>query len=152
MPPKRSRGRERRGGILMGKWVHRLKNIDLENRTADCDNCGPVNVVIKNRSGKTYKHVTCKVKYLEQRRKYRKRNPRGTRPGGDGWKYRSHVKDTCENCGFVAKDLCQMDVDHIDGNHSNNDPSNLQTLCANCHRLKTKLERNGMYAFHRKPE
>jgi 5-methylcytosine-specific restriction endonuclease McrA len=28
-------------------------------------------------------------------------------------------------------------VDHIDGNHSNNDPANLQTLCKNCHSLKT---------------
>lgn len=34
---------------------------------------------------------------------------------------------------------CQLDVDHIDGNHSNNKLSNLQTLCANCHRLKTHL-------------
>ena len=31
-----------------------------------------------------------------------------------------------------------MDVDHIDGNHDNNDPVNLKTLCACCHRLKTK--------------
>jgi len=40
---------------------------------------------------------------------------------------------------FVAKDPVQLDVDHIDRNPSNNDPSNLQTLCANCHRLKSKL-------------
>lgn len=33
---------------------------------------------------------------------------------------------------------CQLDVDHIDGNHDNNDISNLKTLCANCHRLKTQ--------------
>jgi hypothetical protein len=48
-------------------------------------------------------------------------------------------KDHCEMCGFVAKDPVQLDVDHIDRNSSNNDPSNLQTLCANCHRLKSKL-------------
>lgn len=49
------------------------------------------------------------------------------------------VKDTsCIKCGFVAVDPIQLDVDHIDGNPSNNDKSNLQTLCANCHRLKTK--------------
>ncbi|CAL9981083.1 HNH endonuclease [Vibrio phage D69] len=30
-------------------------------------------------------------------------------------------------------------VVHIDGNHSNNSIDNLQTLCANCHRLKTYL-------------
>jgi 5-methylcytosine-specific restriction endonuclease McrA len=46
--------------------------------------------------------------------------------------------DHCNKCGFVAEDPIQLDVDHIDGNPSNNDPSNTQTLCANCHRLKTK--------------
>ena len=47
-------------------------------------------------------------------------------------------KDHCERCGFIPEDTVQLDVDHIDANRSNNDPSNLQTLCANCHRLKTK--------------
>ncbi|QBZ70505.1 HNH endonuclease [Salmonella phage ZCSE2] len=51
--------------------------------------------------------------------------------------YRSFKKDYCEECGFVPVHPCQLDVDHIDGNHSNDDPSNLKTLCANCHRLKT---------------
>lgn len=53
-------------------------------------------------------------------------------------KYNNYVKlDSCEFCGFKAKHPCQLDVDHIDGNHCNNNHSNLQTLCANCHRLKT---------------
>ena len=43
----------------------------------------------------------------------------------------------CNHCGFEAVHRSQMDVDHIDGNHQNNDHSNLQVLCANCHRLKT---------------
>lgn len=43
----------------------------------------------------------------------------------------------CASCGFIAAVPMQLDIDHIDGNHNNNDPSNLQTLCANCHRLKT---------------
>lgn len=50
-------------------------------------------------------------------------------------------KDNCERCGFIPEDKCQLDVDHIDMNPSNNNPDNLQTLCANCHRLKTKQER-----------
>jgi 5-methylcytosine-specific restriction endonuclease McrA len=52
----------------------------------------------------------------------------------------------CQLCGFVAVDRIQLDIDHIDGNRSNNDPSNLQTLCANCHRLKTKRNKDGVYA------
>jgi len=51
--------------------------------------------------------------------------------------YRAELKNSCEECGFIPVHLCQLDVDHIDGNHDNNDPSNLKTLCANCHRLKT---------------
>jgi hypothetical protein len=43
----------------------------------------------------------------------------------------------CERCEFVPEHSCQLDVDHKDGNKLNNDPANLQTLCANCHRLKT---------------
>lgn len=53
-----------------------------------------------------------------------------------------YKKDKCDKCGFVALHACQLDVDHIDGNHSNNDPTNLQTLCANCHRLKTQLNKD----------
>ena len=55
--------------------------------------------------------------------------------------YRKHKKKQCEKCGFIPKNKCQLDVDHIDGNHSNNDIDNLQTLCANCHRLKTHKDR-----------
>lgn len=56
------------------------------------------------------------------------------------FKYRQHKKDKCEYCGFIPIHSCQLDVDHIDGNHSNNDSTNLQTLCANCHRIKTMLQ------------
>ena len=53
-------------------------------------------------------------------------------------KNRNYIKKaSCETCGFVAIHPMQMDIDHIDGNHANNDLENLQTLCANCHRLKT---------------
>ena len=56
--------------------------------------------------------------------------------------YRTHKKNYCENCGFVAIHKCQLDVDHIDGNHNNNNLDNLQTLCANCHRLKTYVNQD----------
>jgi hypothetical protein len=31
----------------------------------------------------------------------------------------------------------QLDVHHRDGDRENDDPQNLETLCANCHRLET---------------
>lgn len=51
--------------------------------------------------------------------------------------YRRYIKASCERCGFVPEHVCQLDVDHVDGDKANNDPTNLMTLCANCHRLKT---------------
>lgn len=43
----------------------------------------------------------------------------------------------CEMCGFQPVHICQMDIDHIDENHSNNEENNLMLLCSNCHRLKS---------------
>lgn len=34
-------------------------------------------------------------------------------------------------------DPCQLDINHIDGNNNNRDPSNIEVLCANCHRVVT---------------
>ena len=53
----------------------------------------------------------------------------------------------CEMCGFVPEYDCQLDVDHIDGDRNNNDPLNLQTLCANCHRAKTHEERDHLNSY-----
>lgn len=53
--------------------------------------------------------------------------------------YHAYRKDYCEQCDFKPVHISQLDVDHIDGDRFNNDPANLQTLCANCHRLKTHL-------------
>ena len=59
--------------------------------------------------------------------------------------YIKYKGSKCEHCGFVPVHSCQLDVDHIDGDRSNNHPENLQTLCANCHRLKTLVCRDGPY-------
>ena len=57
-------------------------------------------------------------------------------------------KDYCENqdarlgvkCTSTIEGRWQLDMDHIDGNNSNNDPDNLQTLCKNCHAKKSRLQ------------
>lgn len=50
--------------------------------------------------------------------------------------------EKCEICGFEAVNKCQLDIDHINGDSKNNDFSNLQILCANCHRLKTLMNKD----------
>jgi hypothetical protein len=62
--------------------------------------------------------------------------------------YAIHKKESCESCGFVPEWQGQLDVDHIDGNHSNNKLDNLKTLCANCHRLKTYLCKDSHESFN----
>ncbi len=73
-----------------------------------------------------------------------------TRYGINGWDYRQYRKEYCENidnrlgykCTTTIIDVgYQLEVDHIDENHNNNDIDNLQTLCACCHRIKTKYYR-----------
>jgi hypothetical protein len=66
-------------------------------------------------------------------------------------KLKGHKKEYCENkdgsilgfpCTANIIDPCQLHIDHSDGDRYNNDPGNLVTLCANCHALKTKREKN----------
>ena len=61
--------------------------------------------------------------------------------------YKKWRKDYCENIdgrlGFkctttIVDKWYQLETDHIDENHENNVKENMQTLCACCHRIKTK--------------
>ena len=74
----------------------------------------------------------------------------------------SHQRKThCEHCGYtpltdtrvqdvadlkVRNRLCRtlLTVDHIDGNHENNNDENLQTLCTVCHAIKTVINGDTM--------
>ena len=72
---------------------------------------------------------------IELRKKF------GLHPYLNKRKYRIHLKESCERCGFVPEAYCQLTVHHLDKNHKNNDPLNLQTLCHNCHNLVHHLDR-----------
>ena len=45
------------------------------------------------------------------------------------WRAKPHRKSACEECGTTKR----LHVHHKDKNWRNDDPSNLQTLCATCH-------------------
>lgn len=60
----------------------------------------------------------------------------------DKWKLDSGCANKDGHYGFpcVCADLLdpvQIDINHIDGNNDNRDPSNVECLCAMCHRLVT---------------
>jgi hypothetical protein len=123
----------------LGQWVHRLSNIDPDAMEADCANCGHVRV---------YRHGIKRLVWKCYLAGHDPSKPLPTKRPGRG-RPRTNLRlvkeDRCSLCGFVPVDPCQLDVDHIDGNHDNNDPSNFRTLCANCHRLETKLKQQGIY-------
>lgn len=123
------------------KGVHLLSEIDRESKTATCKNCGPVGLSFFTNRGAPAQRCG---KAMQERQWKRTRPPRPyMNAKRKNHVYRLQVASllTCEHCGFNARDSCQIDVDHIDGDHKNNQKANLQALCANCHRLKTKKER-----------
>jgi len=115
----------------MGLWTHRLSEIDEVNKSSLCSFCGLTKIkkVGKHKNGKI--HWRC-VK--AEKRIYKKKDRR---------------KSVYERCGFKPEHKCQLDLDHIDGNHNNNHFSNCQTLCANCHRLKTFQNRDWDKSTHK---
>lgn len=106
-----------------------------------CEHCSES--FVPNRSDKKYCTHNCQTYASSKRTGYKNKwTKESAAKRNKNHVYKKYKKDTCECCGFVAVHTCQLDVDHIDGVHSNNDKTNLQTLCANCHRLKTWLNRD----------
>lgn len=65
------------------------------------------------------------------------------------WRARRHRKPTCEECATTQN----LHVHHKDRNHTNNDPSNLATLCASCHlRLHWREDREKRMEAARKAQ
>lgn len=59
------------------------------------------------------------------------------------WRAQKHRAATCAECGTVS----DLHVHHKDRNPSNNDPTNLLTLCASCHlRLHWREDRDARMA------
>ena len=113
--------------------VHVLSEIDAAARAAVCASCGPVALIPdgQRRGKQRWACANSRVPAVP-------RVPRARRPRVATGKrsYRSHKQAACSRCNFIPEDLCQLDVHHKDHNHKNNNPDNLETVCANCHRLE----------------
>jgi dihydroorotase len=127
-----------------------------ELRTADCMICGPnVKVYSRGKAG-----FICAISDKNRQSAWRKtdngklysRRNTAKHKLNHVVPHRKHLKDSCEKCGFVAIDKCQLDVHHVDFNHKNNNPENLQTLCANCHRLLHEVARKNNLITLKKSE
>jgi len=77
-----------------------------------------------------------------------------------GQKYKQYRKDYCENIdgrlGFVCTATIvdvrwQLETDHRDGDKNNNSKENMQTFCANCHRVKTKMKKENL-SMQKRPD
>lgn len=111
----------------VGKWIHKLNNIDSKLRIGDCAHCGRVRL---KKAGNGWR---CYNKYREQNSEWLHSEAHKDARRD----YRRHKKDFCERsqCSSTIEDIAQLDIHHRDNDHDNNNPSNLETLCANCHRL-----------------
>jgi len=81
--------------------------------------------------------------YNNRRKENLKRLKRGTQY------YDNLLTNSKCSCGIEEKYLLQ--IHHIDGNHNNNIPENLEIVCANCHvKRHLKKNKNGELVYHPK--
>lgn len=119
----------------MGK--HRYRKQEPSSIRGTCVRCKK-NKQKKKPGGNTFRAICASCDKDLYRSKQGRIKDKETQLDWAQRKYNGYRKEEkCSNCGFVAIHSCQLDVDHIDEDHSNNSLDNLQTLCANCHRLKT---------------
>jgi Zn finger protein HypA/HybF involved in hydrogenase expression len=54
--------------------------------------------------------------------------------------YKKYICEECNINEWNGEEL-PLELDHIDGDHTNNELSNLKILCPNCHAIKTRKDR-----------
>ena len=110
-----------------------------------CKNCG---IELKNKKRKNifYCSPECFQEYRVKNyiKKWLKKEIKGdVKYGGLSKTIRDYLikksNYACSLCGWdkvnKVTGVCPLEIDHIDGNHKNNSPENLQVVCPNCHSL-----------------
>ncbi len=115
-----------------------MENKKTNYRCATCGNEVFLRKYQKERNDKYYCNREC---YNNRRKDNLKRLKRGTQY------YNNLLENSTCACGVSEKYLLQ--IHHIDGNHNNNIPENLEVVCANCH-VKRHLRKNkkGELVYH----
>ena len=117
----------------------------MRSREKKQKNCKCCNEPIPNRN--VYCNNTCQSVY--QRNKYIAEWKQGKHRGSRGknlllskhleWYLRDRSNNECEICGWNEinqyTSRVPLEVDHIDGDASNNKEENLRLICPNCHSL-----------------
>jgi len=86
-------------------------------------------IIVASEKGKKLQKTTTSGKYRRKRRQFSKLTKQ---------KVLIQQNFMCVSC---HNHLEIADFDHVDGNNSNNDISNCQALCPNCHAKKTRKKK-----------
>ncbi len=106
-----------------GTGKHIISHLCKESKTAYCSVCG-LNAVVGYSFKGNYYWRCSKSGWKPEKWTIKKQKLYRVR------------KNYCEICGFIAVHESQIDIHHKDHNHDNDEYSNLESQCANCHRLE----------------
>lgn len=108
-----------------------IKHVLAENKGVDYTEYGRI-TLLNTAKNKGYNSISEYLTAKHPYRRYRKTYCENAEGENAGW-----LGFTCTT-SIVHPEL-QLDVDHIDGNPTNNDSDNLMTLCKCCHSIKSNF-------------
>lgn len=117
--------------------------------TYECLNCKKENIYSNQKYNK-YCNITCQKEY-EHKQRIVEWQEGGTIGKGPLKRYLAEQKEGCWECGITewnGKDIV-LELEHINGNSSDNTEENVSLLCPNCHSqtptYKAKNKGNGRH-------